>query len=55
MRKQSRVNPPFIAEQKTKRETLSTAPSQAGGLPAVNDRIQIIEEILAIHSYSVTS
>jgi len=52
MRKQSRINTVFILEQQAKRKALSTAPSQAGGLPAVNDRIQVIEEILALHSYA---
>jgi len=54
MRKPSRIKPEFLTTQKTKRTTLQSEPGQAGGLPEVNDRIQIIEEILAIHSYSVT-
>ncbi len=47
----SRIDRGFVEQQKLKRKELSEAPSQAGGLPAVNDRIQIIEEILALHSY----
>ena len=52
-RRNSRINPAFLTEQATKRKSLSTAPSQAGGLPAVNDRVQVIEEILSIHSYAI--
>ena len=55
MREQSRINVDFITQQVLKRKDLESAPSQAGGLPAVNDRLQIIEEILALHSYVVPS
>jgi len=50
----SRFNPQFAESQATKRKDLAQAPSQAGGLPAVNDRIQVIEEILALHSYVIS-
>jgi len=51
MREPTRINPTFVTEQVIKRKDLAQAPSQAGGLPEVNNRIQIIEEILAVHSY----
>ena len=55
MSKQSRIEPDVIASQKTRRKELADAPSQAGGLPEVNQRIQIIEEILALHSYAISA
>jgi hypothetical protein len=49
-REATRINTLFLDEQKVKRTTLADAPGQAGGLPEVNNRIQVIEEILALHA-----
>jgi len=44
----SRVNEQFVIDQKAKRELLKDEPGQAGGLPALSDRVEAIEEILAL-------
>ena len=48
----SRIDPDFVASQKTKRTDLANAPSQANGLPGAIERIEAIEAILALHSYA---
>ena len=55
MRKQTRINPDFITEQVLKRKDLEAAPSMAGGLPGLKERLAIVEEILALHSYPIAT
>jgi len=50
MREQSRISSEHLIEQANKRKNLQDSPSEAGGLPAVNERIAQIQEILAIHA-----
>ena len=50
MRLQSRVKPQFLIDQATRRKDIASAPGQAGGLPALNERVELIETILAIHA-----
>jgi len=50
MRLQSRIKPQFLIDQATRRKDISSAPGQAGGLPALNERVELIETILAIHA-----
>ena len=50
MRNNSRVSPEFMQEQKARRAVLADAPGQAGGLPELNERIEVIETILALHA-----
>ena len=50
MRKPTRIVPQFLSEQATRRKDIASAPGQAGGLPALNERVELIETILAIHA-----
>jgi len=47
----TRITEEFLIAQRERRVALAEAPGQAGGLPAVNTRIEIIEHILAIHAH----
>ena len=49
MRNNSRVSPEFMQEQKDRRVVLADEPGQAGGLPALKERVEVIETILALH------
>jgi len=53
MRHPTRVNKEFLEQQTIKRKNLETQPGQAGGLPALNERVEVIESILALHSYAL--
>ena len=53
-RKQSRIVTAFVNDQKALRTTLEAAPGQAGGLPELKERVEVIENILALHSYPVS-
>jgi len=46
----SRINKTFTEQQKVKRKDLAKAPSTAGGLPDVIERLSIVEQILALHA-----
>jgi len=48
MREPTRIDPIFVEEQKVRREVLKDEPGQAGGLPALKDRVEHLEEILAL-------
>ena len=50
MREPTRINPVFIQEQKARRVVLADEPRQAGGLPALKERVEVIETILALHA-----
>ena len=50
MRKPTRIVPQFLSEQATRRKDIASAPAQAGGLPALNERVAQIQTILAIHA-----
>ena len=47
-RPESRVNEQFVIDQKANRKLTNDAPGQAGGLPELKDRVELIEEILAL-------
>jgi len=51
MRKPSRVDAVFMDNQRKKRTELNDAPGQAGGVPELKERLEVIENILAIHLY----
>ena len=53
MRHPTRINKEFLEQQTIKRKNLETQPGQAGGLPALNERVEVIESILALHSYAL--
>ena len=50
MREPTRIVPQFLMDQATRRKDIASAPAQAGGLPALNERVELIETILAIHA-----
>ena len=50
MREPTRIVPQFLSEQAARRKDIADAPGQAGGLPALNERVELIETILAIHA-----
>ena len=55
MRKSSRVSPTFVEAQKQKRKVLEETPSgNQNNVPALRDRLTVVEEIVAIRSYAVT-
>ena len=51
-RKQSRVNPAYMASQETIRKSIKDAPGQAGGLPELKDRVEAIEEVLSLRIHA---
>ena len=50
MRSKSRIIPSFVSEQTARRVELKDSPGQAGGLPALNERVELLETILAVHA-----
>ena len=48
--KPSRINPVFVEQQRVKRVDLAKAPTTAGGLPGVIERLSVVEAILALHA-----
>ena len=48
-RKQTRVDPQFLADQKQRRDTLAGTPGNSGNsVPELRERLTVVEEIMAI-------
>ncbi len=54
MRKPSRVNPQFLAQQKDKRVLTEDTPSSQNSIPDLRNRLNNLEELLGVKSYTVT-
>ena len=51
MREQSRVDPVFMADQAVRRKDIASAPGDSqNSVPALRDRVTILEEILAVRT-----
>ena len=51
MREQSRVNPIFMSDQLMRRKDIASAPGDSqNSIPALRDRVTILEEILAVRT-----
>jgi len=48
MSKKSRFSATYAQEQVIIRKTIKDAPGQAGGLPALTDRVEAIEEVISL-------
>ena len=51
MREQSRISPAFIADQEAKRKTTEDGTNNENSVPALRDRVNRLEELLAVKSY----